>query len=256
MSSRYQVRSYTTSGVLTGYRVIDTEHARSESGIVQTFVGDCHAHDGYGSMSDASTAARELADKLNGYKESEHHDSDAPKAKHRIENPRIEFRGESADHFDASACFELDGARFHIWLNAATGELQHGVGTTLYKNPPLGTAYKARGYFETRQLDSSAKVNAPLIAELFERVNFDKAREEFLAELKRKRDKREEEQRAQAETARLQSYFTATQDVLESLEADYAYTGSTCETRDGRDSAARELALLDAILKYRFPDAC
>lgn len=78
--------------------------------------------------------------------------------------------------------WEHDGARFHIW---------EPIPDVLYKNPPEGTVYKGEGYFPTRQLNLSAKVNAAMIAEaratalangLYEKAMEQKAQEKALEE--------------------------------------------------------------------------
>ncbi len=78
--------------------------------------------------------------------------------------------------------WEHDGARFHIW---------EPIPDVLYKNAPEGTVYKGEGYFPTRKLNLSAKVNAAMIAEaratalangLYEKAKEQKAQEKALEE--------------------------------------------------------------------------
>jgi hypothetical protein len=78
--------------------------------------------------------------------------------------------------------WEHDGARFHIW---------EPIPDVLCKNPPEGTVYKGEGYFRTRKLNPSAKVNAAMIAEaratalangLYEKAKEQKAQEKALEE--------------------------------------------------------------------------
>jgi hypothetical protein len=88
-----------------------------------------------------------------------------------IQNARFDWRGDQFEYARVALSFEANGARYHMWLNRNTGEAEDGPGTWLYKNPPQiarGVRYamhKHTGeYFETRKLDSAAKVNAELIA--------------------------------------------------------------------------------------------
>jgi hypothetical protein len=167
--------------------------------------------------------------------------------KNRIENPRIEFKGEHAEYLTAAGCFDFDGARFHIWLNAETGAPKDGVGSTLYKNPPLGLKRADADYYRTRHLDSSKKTNAALLTELFERADFHRARREYIAGLKIKQDARNKEQAESNNLVRLQSLFTVSAAELDIIENNLAGAGG--------DDVAREIDLIKAIRRYRFPDA-
>lgn len=93
----------------------------------------------------------------------------------KIENVRVSQGGE----FTINAGFEIEGYRYHIWLDpeawkngeAAPRPDRNGLPVTLYKNPPEGQGIPtAPGYFTTRHLDGSKRDNAALIAALLSEV--------------------------------------------------------------------------------------
>ena len=78
------------------------------------------------------------------------------------ENVRVENIGGPK----ASACFEMDGARFHIWFKPITLERED----ILYKNPPQGTGSRDPGYFPTRRLDATTRANKTLVDGVFKEI--------------------------------------------------------------------------------------
>ncbi len=85
----------------------------------------------------------------------------------KISNVNISDRlGTSADS-RVALCWEAGGARYHAWVALDTLELnREGFNSNvIYKNPPLSVKYLGDGYFPTRRLDPSAKVNAAMLLE-------------------------------------------------------------------------------------------
>jgi hypothetical protein len=78
------------------------------------------------------------------------------------ENVRVEHVSNSK----AAACFEMDGARFHVWFNTDILEREH----ILYKNPPQGTGSRDPGYFATRRLDATNRANKVLVDGVFQEI--------------------------------------------------------------------------------------
>lgn len=96
----------------------------------------------------------------------------------------------------AAAGFSLNGARYHLWFNLATLKTEDDV---LYKNPPIGIKSHDPGYFYTRRLDATNRVNASLVAKLFVEI---KERKLVEAAIQAALDKEAEYQREMAEKER------------------------------------------------------
>jgi hypothetical protein len=105
----------------------------------------------------------------------------------KLENVRVDSI--SRVNNQAAACFEMDGARFHIWFNMVTGK-RDGV---LYKNPLLSVERHDPGHFETRSLDATNKANAAIVAALFAEIEERKLVEAALAAEAEKEAKKREE---------------------------------------------------------------
>lgn len=76
---------------------------------------------------------------------------------------------------DASANWEKDGFRFHVWFHTPTRSLRKDVvkkRPILYKNP-LTARPKEPGYFNTIYLNAEASSNAAVIEHVFEVINRD-----------------------------------------------------------------------------------
>src|SRR3990167_8325555 len=68
-----------------------------------------------------------------------------------------------------SVGWNLDGARYHVWLK---GDPAHFLlrENTIYKNPHQGTKSTDGSYFHTRQLDALAKSNTDILKAVFAEV--------------------------------------------------------------------------------------
>ena len=70
----------------------------------------------------------------------------------------------------ASASWEEDGARFHVWFDVGTKEILREYGTNkkiIYKNPPHCIAHNSTGDFKTRYLDGDKTRNADTLRHVF-----------------------------------------------------------------------------------------
>jgi hypothetical protein len=97
----------------------------------------------------------------------------------KLENVRVESLAQFGGNLGvrAAACFEMEGARYHIWFDTATGERED----VLYKNPLRSVGRHDPGHFETRSLDAANKANAPIVAALFAEIEERKLVEAALA---------------------------------------------------------------------------
>lgn len=71
----------------------------------------------------------------------------------------------------ASASWESEGARFHVWFDVATKEIHREYGTgklIIYKNPPLRIERNSPEHFNTRYLDGDKPCNAALLRQVFD----------------------------------------------------------------------------------------
>ncbi len=64
----------------------------------------------------------------------------------------------------ATACWQLAGAKFHVWFNVKTMAFED----VIYKNSLA--EYGEDGYFETRKLDRSIPKNAAIVARVFAEI--------------------------------------------------------------------------------------
>lgn len=69
----------------------------------------------------------------------------------------------------ASASWTDDGARFHVWFDIDTKELDSE--RKIYKNPPDGVDSKHPDYFRTRYLDGELPKNAEIIKRVLAEVD-------------------------------------------------------------------------------------
>lgn len=69
----------------------------------------------------------------------------------------------------AAASWHMDGARFHVWFNLDTKELdREGL---IYKNPLEGTDRNSPSHFNTRKLDGTLPTNAKIIKQVFAEID-------------------------------------------------------------------------------------
>ena len=71
-----------------------------------------------------------------------------------MENVTVTDHGSQLDSTNLALSWDHDGARWHVWEQDPS---------VLYKNPPLGVGRRKAGWFATRELDATNKVNAALI---------------------------------------------------------------------------------------------
>lgn len=80
----------------------------------------------------------------------------------------VHVDGLSAFHNRAAASWNLDGARYHVWFDLETKQVEAGY--VLYKNPPLDVSSRDPGFFNTRKLDADSPSNAKVIERVFAEI--------------------------------------------------------------------------------------
>jgi len=102
--------------------------------------------------------------------------------------------------------WEHKGARYHIWENDKK--------KIIYKNPPNDIKYGDVGYFRTGKLNSTAKANAPMLAEA-RRIAVEQGLYEKAADDLRK--KKEDEENQRLASIALQQKKEAAEEMYEAL---------------------------------------
>lgn len=88
----------------------------------------------------------------------------------------IEVQITPGSDIQASASWQMDGARYHVWFDLRTKEIQKDLsigrhaarGRILYKNPLVDRRHP--DHFETRRLDADAAQNAKIIGLVFKEI--------------------------------------------------------------------------------------
>jgi hypothetical protein len=138
------------------------------------------------------------------------------KANQTVTGGRYEFSGGvwhngALRHERANLSFEHEGARFHVWIDMATGRFEGATAeapndATLYKNPPLKTEYNGPGYFHTRHLDAASPVNIARIATARAQAgSLSDARDAYAAKMRAESEAEEAKLDAAAKLARVQA---------------------------------------------------
>lgn len=70
----------------------------------------------------------------------------------------------------AAVGWEVNGILYHVWISVFRSGTWDGD-DIIYKNPPLHLKYGEEGYFHTRQLDRTKKVNQELWRDIEAYVN-------------------------------------------------------------------------------------
>lgn len=83
----------------------------------------------------------------------------------------------------ASVSWILDGARFHVWFDTKTMEIDRD--RVIYKNPLPEVAYNSPEHFKTRHLDMDTPSNAALVKHIFEVIKDGALIEAAIAQQKR-----------------------------------------------------------------------
>lgn len=100
----------------------------------------------------------------------------------------------------ASASWDTEGARFHVWFDVQTNEISREYGSgklIIYKNPPLDLDRKDPSHFNTRFLDGDKPCNAEILLHVFGVIDRDGLIAKGIAEA----TKREEERQAASKEA-------------------------------------------------------
>ena len=71
-----------------------------------------------------------------------------------MENVTVTDHGSMPGYTNIALSWTHDGARWHVWEQDPS---------VLYKNPPLGAMLRGKGWFPTRKLDATNKVNAAMV---------------------------------------------------------------------------------------------
>jgi hypothetical protein len=100
-----------------------------------------------------------------------------------------DIRVESLRASRGCAMFNMGNARYHIWFDYKTLEIEK----TLFKNPPEGVSRHDRDFFDPRHLVWDNKANRPLIEHVFAVIKEQKLIEQALA-----KKQAEEEAKARA----------------------------------------------------------
>lgn len=124
------------------------------------------------------------------------------KLKHEVKDVQVLLHGSFQPDYTLGCAY--DGARYHVWVERATLQIQsrtHDKGPKIYKNPPLGTPYerfpkKGSAYFRTRELGVQTDFGTALIVEMRRIADRDQL-------WKKAEDERIEAERVQAEAHRV-----------------------------------------------------
>lgn len=77
-----------------------------------------------------------------------------------------------------SICWDLDGARFHVWIAPDGRTIQRDI---VYKNPPLGTDRHSAMHFDTRKLSASSAAQQRVLSQIWPQVDWNTAKAEYTA---------------------------------------------------------------------------
>jgi hypothetical protein len=100
----------------------------------------------------------------------------------------------------ASASWTMDGARFHVWFNIDTLEIDGDYPRrypVIYKNPPLRMDRNDPEFFDTRKLDATAAANAGIIEIVFAEIE----KKDLISVARKDAEMREAQRQAESKAA-------------------------------------------------------
>jgi hypothetical protein len=130
----------------------------------------------------------------------------------------------------ASASWEAEGARFHVWFDVGTMELDrdsHRDGTKLivYKNSTV--SHKEPGYFKTRYLDGDKPGNAAIIRHVFGVIESSGLIAKAIAWVEDEQRRRDAEHKVAVRQERIKEAGLALFDALALIRDSDSFAGGT-----------------------------
>jgi hypothetical protein len=128
----------------------------------------------------------------------------------------------------ASASWEAEDSRFHVWFDVETKEIHRDYGTgklVIYKNSKAN--HKEPGYFKTRYLDGDKPCNAALLQHVFDVIERDGLIAKGIAVAEEKQRQRDAANKAAAREQRIKEAGLALFDALVLIRDSDSFAGGT-----------------------------